>query len=179
MKEADMRDNANSLVLKKEGWLTLALLIGLATAAPLLFRQQLVTGTLVNATLILGTVLLGVRYALLIGLVPGSMALAVGLLSPAMIPMLPFIIVGNFVLVLTFAYFQKNSFWPGLLLGSVLKFVLLYVASSLVMGALLEHPLAPVLAQMMSWPQLVTALAGGILAFGILKVWRKDGAHYA
>ena len=174
-----MRENTNSLVLKKEGWLALAFLIGMATAAPLIFRQQLIAGTVVNATLILGTALLGVRYALLIGLVPSSMALAVGLLSPAMAPMLPFIILGNVVLVLSFAFLQHNSYWPGLLAGSLLKFALLYAASAYLFSNLLSPPLAPALAQMMSWPQLVTALAGGTLAFGLLRVLKKNGGHYA
>ncbi len=174
-----MRENTSSLALKKEGWLALGMLIGIAVAAPLIFRQQLIAGTIVNATLILGASLLGVRYALLIGLVPSSMALAVGLLSPALAPMLPFIILGNFALVLSFAYLQRGSYWPGLLAGSLLKCALLYAASTYLITNLLGRPLAPALAQMMSWPQLVTALAGGTLAFGLLRVLKKNGGYHA
>jgi hypothetical protein len=59
-----MRNNLNALAIKKESLLTLVLLIGMAVLAPLLFKQQLITGTIVNAALIVGVSLLGVRDGL-------------------------------------------------------------------------------------------------------------------
>ena len=87
--------NTKALVIKKEAVLTLVLLIGIAMAAPVLFKQQYITGPIVNATLIIGVVLLGGRDALLVGLLPSTIALGAGIISPVLAPMIPFIIVGN------------------------------------------------------------------------------------
>ncbi|MBN1188206.1 MAG: iron hydrogenase [Dehalococcoidales bacterium] len=168
-----MKTNLNVLSLRKEALLTLALLIGIAIAAPLLIKQQLITGAIVNATLIIGVSLLGARDGLLIGLLPSSIALATGLLSPALAPMIPFIIVGNALLVLTFNYLSKMNFWAGMIAGGVIKFAFLYGTSTIVIGLLVNKQVAPAVAQMMAWPQLVTALAGGVLAFAVLRLLKK------
>ena len=168
-----MKYHLNTLAIKKEALLTLAVLIGIAIAAPLLFKQQLITGTIVNATLIIGVSLLGARDGLLIGLLPSSVALATGLLSPALAPLIPFIIIGNAILVLTFSYLSRINYWVGVIVGSLLKFGFLYGTSTVVIGLLINKQVAPAVAQTLSWPQLVTALAGGILAFGLVKLVRK------
>ena len=168
-----MKYHLNTLAIKKEALLTLAVLIGIAIAAPLLFKQQLITGTIVNATLIIGVSLLGARDGLLIGLLPSSVALATGLLSPALAPLIPFIIIGNAILVLTFSYLSRINYWVGVIVGSLLKFGFLYGTSTVVIGLLINKQVAPAVAQMLSWPQLVTALAGGMLAFGLVKLVRK------
>ena len=165
-----MRNKFSALAIQKESVLILGLLICIAVAAPLLFRQQFITGTIVNASLILGVCLLGSRDGLLIGLIPSSFALATGLLPAALAPLIPFIIVGNAILVLTFAYFSKFNFWAGVIIGSVLKFAFLYAISFVVIGLLINKQVATVVAQMMSWPQLITALCGGIVAFGIIRL---------
>ncbi len=165
--------NKNALAIKKEALLVLVILVGIAMAAPVLFKQQYITGTIVNATLILGAVILGSKDAILIGLLPSTMAISAGIISPVLAPMIPFIIVGNTILILTFCYLSKINYWLGAVAGSVLKFGFLYATSTIVIGLLLNTQVAPVVAQAMSWPQLFTALAGSILAFGILKVMRK------
>jgi riboflavin transporter len=165
-----MRNTRAAITIKKEALLTLVVLIGLAVAAPIFFKQQLITGTIVNAALIIGVSMLGARDGLLIGLIPSSVALATGLLSPALAPMIPFIIVGNAILVLAFSYLKNINFWLGVIVGGVLKFAFLYGMSSIIVGLLINKQLAPTVAQMMSWPQLVTATAGGIVAFGTLKL---------
>jgi len=142
-------------------------------AAPILFKQQFISGTIVNASLIVGVYLLGSRDGLLIGIIPSSFALATGLLPAALAPMIPFIIISNAILVLTFTYLQKFNLWAGIIIGSVLKFIFLCATSTIVISLLFNSQIAPVVAQMMSWPQLVTALCGGIVAFWTIKVIRN------
>ena len=168
-----MRERLSVLTIRRETALTLLVLIAIAVAAPIFIKQQLITGTIVNAALIIGTVVLSTRDGLLIGLLPSSIALAAGLLSPVLAPMIPFIIVGNAILVLTFAYFKKLNFWAGVAVAALLKFTFLYGISSVVIGLLVNKTVAPMVVQMMSWPQLFTALAGGLLAFGYLKLTGK------
>ncbi len=169
-----MRNNLNAISIKKEQILMLAILIAVAVAAPLLFRQQLVTGTIVNATLIIGVSLLGIRDGLLIGLIPSSFALATGLLPSFMAPMIPFIIIGNAVLVLTFAYLNRFNYWLGIAAGSILKAAFLYGAGILVTSLIMNQQLTSAVAQMMGWTQLFTAVAGGVVAFGIVKILKNQ-----
>ncbi len=168
-----MRNNISTLGIKKEAVLMLMILIGVAMAAPLLFKEQLVTGTIVNATLIIGISSLGVVEGLLIGLIPSSFALATGLLSPVMAPMVPFIMAGNAILVLIFAYLSKINYWVGVVVGGILKSAFLYGTSSLIISLFINKQVAPTVAQMMGWPQLVTALAGGLVAFGVVKLLKN------
>ena len=113
------------------------------------------------------------RDGLLIGLIPSSLALATGLLPPVIAPMVPFIIVGNAILVLPFAYFSKFNYWVGVIGSSVLKFTFLYGTSTVVIGMYINKQVAPTIAQMMSWPQLVTAICGGTVAFGVIKLLKN------
>jgi hypothetical protein len=174
-----MKNNFQALALKKEALVILTLLIGAAIVAPVLFKQQLIAGTIVNATLILAVTCLGARDGLIISLVPSSFALATGLLPPVLAPMIPFIIAGNAILVLTFAYLSKFNFWAGVIIGSVLKFAFLFATSSIVVGLLINKQVASSVAQMMSWTQLFTAVAGGIVAFGIIKLVKGYQSKYS
>ena len=171
-----MKNWMQALAVKKEALVILVLLIGVAIAAPVFFKQQLITGTIVNATLIIGVSWLGARDGLLIGLLPSSIALATGLLSPALSPMIPFIILGNTLLVLTFNYLSRINYWVGAVAGSILKFAFLYGTSTVVVGLLINKQVAPAVAYMMSWPQLATALAGSIVAFGVVRMAKKSPA---
>ena len=69
-------------------------LVGVATIAPL-FHQQWVTGPIVNAMFIMAVALLGVQNAILLCLLPSTIALSVGLLPAILAPVIPFIIISN------------------------------------------------------------------------------------
>lgn len=192
-------------------------LLALATGAPLLgFHSQWVTGPIVNAALILSVFLLDIRGAMLIGLLPSTIALSTGLLPATLASMVPFIIISNVIFVLVIDYFfchsesrvseMKNpldsddmgfkgflrqtqdrplaslrttstKYWFGLILAAGLKFLFLFVTSGLVIKLLLNQKLTATVLQMMSWPQLFTAIIGGMLAFGILKMLKNKKAE--
>ena len=160
-----------TLVLKRENISTLiqfVALVGIATVAPLL-GQQAITGPIVNATLFISVMFLGAQNAILVGLVPSLIALSVGLLPSVLAPMIPFIMVGNTILIITFSYLKEKGFWSGMILASVFKFLFLFGTSSIVINLLLKKEIASKVAMMMSWPQLFTALAGGLIAYIFLK----------
>ena len=155
-----------TLVINKEKIFVLSqfiILIGIATAAPL-FHSQPITGSIVNATLFIAVVLLGVKSAILIGLVPSLIALSTGLLSPVLAPMIPFIMTGNAVLILVFNYLRNKNYWLAIISASFIKFLLLFSFSREISSAI---------AVMMSWPQLLTALSGGLIAYLFLKAVKK------
>ena len=174
-------------------------LLGIATGAPLLgFHSQWITGPIVNAALILTVFLLDIRAALIIGILPSTIALSTGLLPAPLAPMIPFIIISNSILVLLIDLIyhpelvsgstpksqempnppaggrHDKKYWLGLLTGSGLKYLFLFFTSGLVIKLLLNAKVAPTVAQVMSWPQFFTALIGGILAFVILKIIKKN-----
>jgi hypothetical protein len=163
-----MNSRAESLTINRTAVITFVVLLGIATAAPLC-HNQFITGPIVNATLLIAVALLGMRDGLLIGLIPSSIALATGLLPPVLAPMIPFIILGNAILVVTFGYLRDKNYWLALVSGSVLKFAFLFGTSSVVTSLLVNQKVAANVAMMMSWPQLATALMGGLIAYGFLR----------
>ncbi|TSD05139.1 MAG: [Fe] hydrogenase subunit HymD [Parcubacteria group bacterium Athens0714_12] len=112
--------------------------------------------------------------AILIGLIPSLIALSTGLLPPVLAPMIPFIMAGNTILILTFSYLKEKNFWLGVISASFLKFIFLFSASSIVINLLLKKEIAAKVALMMSWPQLLTALSGGLLAYLFLKFFKNN-----
>jgi len=153
-------------------------LAGLATALPFFIHLQWLTGPIVNAILILVLFLVGVRSALVVALVPSLMALSGGLLPAVLAPVVPFIMISNAILVLSVDWFYNQvkdsgrGYWAGVLVGAILKFAFLYLSVGWITKLLLKQELAVKVAQMMSWPQLATAILGGLIAFIILK-WLK------
>lgn len=147
-----------------------AALLAVATIAPL-FHNQPITGPIVNATLFLGVIFLGTQNALLVGLIPSVIALSSGLLPSPLAPMVPFIMLGNAVLIITFGWLKQKNFWLAVGASSILKFLFLFSTSFVVINLIAQKPIAQKASQMMAWPQLTTALAGGLLAYLILKIF--------
>ena len=153
-------------------------LAAVATFLPFFIHLQWVTGPIVNAILIITLFLIGIRSAFVIALIPSVVALGSGLLPAPLAPMIPFIMMGNVILVLAVDWFSRNiknaekGYWMGVGMGALLKFALLYYSADIVIGLLLKQQLAVKVAQMMSWPQFATAVAGGVLAWGFLRSFR-------
>ncbi len=156
-------------------FLTLA---SVATIMPFYIHLQWVTGPIVNALLILTLFLVGIRSALVLCLVPSMMALAGGLLPAVLAPVVPFIMIGNVILVLAVDRFYNlaksanKGYWFGVIFGASAKFVFLILSVNFIAKLLIRQELAAKVAQMMSWPQFATAITGGLIAYGALK-WLK------
>jgi len=158
---------------------SIAQFAGLASVAmflPYLIHIQWITGPIVNAILILTLLKFGFRNAIILATVPSLMALSGGLLPIVLAPVVPFIMIGNVILILCvdWAYNnfkdKKKGYWTGVIAGASLKFLFLFLSVNIISGLLIQQELAIKVAQMMSWPQLYTALLGGVIAWG---VWKK------
>ncbi len=141
-----------------------AVLLFIASFAPLL-GNQLLTGSLVNAALFFAAYYLGFQAAVLISLIPSIIALSIGLLPAVLAPMVPFIMVGNIILVTTF-HCLKERIWIAAFLASLLKFAFLFTASFVVAEIISKEEIVSRVLTMMSWPQLFTALAGALFLIG-------------
>ena len=143
-------------------------LVGAAVLAPLV-HSQLVTGTIVNAALFVAVMLVGFRAAASVALVPSLIALAVGTLPLAMAPMLPFIMASNIALAGIFALLKNANYWLATFAASLAKFGFLVLSANIILAALTHGKMTAVLASMMGWPQLVTAMLGAVLAFALFE----------
>lgn len=150
-----------------------ALLLVVIAGLPAVIHSQFVTGPLVNAALLIAAATLGAVPAIMLGMISSPIALAAGLLPLPLAPMVPFIMLGNAVLVLAFHAFFKRTFVGAVAIAAVLKFVLLSGTVAYVLSAMLPEPLVNTLGVMMGLPQLVTALAGGVIAYGALFAAKK------
>ncbi len=162
-------------------------LAGAATILPFFIHIQWITGLIVNAILILTLFLVGVRSALVLCLIPSMMALTGGLLPAILAPVVPFIMIGNVILILVIDYAtrrQNNAnlrqgtlndtkgYWLGVIAGAGLKFLFLFASVNFIAKLLIKQELAVKVAQMMSWPQFATAVVGGGIAWVVLR-WLK------
>ncbi len=132
-------------------------------------QNQWVTGTVVNAVLFVAAWRLGIVNAAFIAILPSSIALMRGLLLPPQAMIIPFIIISNILLISTFVILKKKSL-IGVVTASLLKFLFLAGTTSL----LFAEKLPITLLQMMQWPQLITALAGGFIAIAFIKKFPQE-----
>ncbi len=154
---------------------TFAILLGISVVAPMLGLPQFFTGTLVNATLLVAVVLLGPRAAVSIGVLPSLFAVMSGQLPAPLAPLVPLIMLGNVLLVTVFSLLRERGWWLGAVAAAVVKYCWLFGATSLLAAStgLLAAPVVPVALTMMGWPQLVTALSGGAIAYAVLRPARR------
>jgi hypothetical protein len=171
-----IKENIMAKIILKEGVFSYAmkftLLFGISIAAPFLHFQAL-TGTIVNAVLFITVVILGRKEAIMIGIFPSLISITTGLLLPAVIPLIPFIVLGNAILIFIFSFIREENYWKGVVAGSLLKFGFLYLAGIVSAQLFFGKEFAKIALTMFSWQQLLTALSGGVVAYATLKILKK------
>lgn len=157
----------------KEKIIVFSVLAALTAYLPTVIHIQMITGPLVNMSLILALFLIGSEAAILLALAPSVLALSSGLLPLPLAPVVPFIMISNIILIGVYHYLGRKKFGVSIFLAGGLKFLFLYSVTNLLLTNLLPAPLAVNLAAMMGSIQFVTALTGGLLAYGVLKALKK------
>ena len=141
-----------------------ALLLAVAIVFQLVKMGQYVTGTGINAVLVTAVGVCGLPWAIAIGIMTPMLAVLLGVQPPPAIVLVPFIMAGNTVYVVLFSLLRRYSDYAGIIAAAPAKFILLYTAANIIIGKL---PAPIKLA--FSFPQLITALAGGAIALAVLK----------
>jgi hypothetical protein len=126
-------------------------------------QNQWITGTIINAIIFLAVWRVGVVNAAFIAFLPSSIALLRGLLPAPMAILIPCIVLSNIILIAAF-YALKKYPLAGIISASLAKFLFLFAISTYFIK------IASPLLIMMHWPQLFTALAGGLIAVGAIKI---------
>ncbi|MFH1183231.1 MAG: hypothetical protein V1690_03140 [Candidatus Moraniibacteriota bacterium] len=125
-------------------------------------QNQFIVGPIVNAVLFWVALRVGITNALFIAVIPSLIALFRGMLPPTAAMFIPFIILGNCAMILAFSLI-KSKLWLRVAASSVLKTLVIFLPTWLLLN--LSSPVS----FMMSWPQLVTAIVGGLIVVIINK----------
>ncbi|NLB40854.1 MAG: ECF transporter S component [Clostridiales bacterium] len=133
--------------------------------------SQYVIGSLVNLCLIVAAVTLGIKGGAVIAIMAPIIAFLQGFTPFAML-VIP-IALGNLVLVVVVALLYKKNMILAFATGTIAKFLALYIGIVLIVLPFFL-PNAPAQLQVVfSWPQMVTASIGGVLAALILPILKK------
>lgn len=152
----------------KTNWLTrTALLLAIALVFQMGGFPQPITGPLVNTVLYLAASIVGWQGGILIGILTPVVAAMRGILPPPLTPLIPFIALGNATMVVLFYLLKSKNKIIAIIVASVVKFLILFSAVNL----LVQVP--PAVSKMMSLPQLITALTGGIVALLVMTILKK------
>ena len=144
---------------------------------------QLVTGSIVNLILLTSLFLIGFGSGLTIGLISPFLAFFLGI--PGILPVVPFIAVGNAILV-TVAWLVRKPMLAsgtknkavsvaGLIAASAAKFLFLWIGLTKIALPLLGLTSGQMskVTVMFAWPQMVTALIGSALALIIVNLLKN------
>ena len=140
-------------------------------------NNNFIVGPLVNAVLIIATAAAGLWGGTAIAvIVPFVSALTnKAAIAPIILTFSPFIAAGNFILVLCSHLFMKKNKAVGIGLGAFLKFLFLFASITVFTSmANIQPKIAASLMLLFSWPQLITAVIGGIIAFIVLKALERQ-----
>ncbi len=129
--------------------------------------SQFIVGPLINACLLIAAAYTGLAGGAVVSVLSPFGAILTGAAIP--LPFAPFIAVGNFILVLLYVLIKKKPV-AAIASGAVLKFGFLW-ASILIFTGMMKIPAqkANIMIASFSWPQLVTALVGGIIGLAVIK----------
>jgi len=172
------------MIAKRVLWITqTAIFIAILVSAQAVTRPlgQFVTGSCVNFILVSSCILAGLHSAAVVAIISPIFAfLIIG--TPIFPLLIPFLMAGNFVLVVAVHFISGKSFknltlrsyiriCVAAVSGAILKFLVLWVG--IVQIALLFIPdIKPAqveaLSATFSWPQIVTALIGSALAISVM-----------
>jgi len=164
------QENVVSLDIKSVATKTfqLSIFVALAVVAPY-FSNQLITGSIVNALLFISVSIMGFESAFLLCLIPSLISIYTGLLPLVLAPMIPFIMTGNALMVLSFSKLSKKGFWFGAIPAAVIKFAFIWVVGMVLVNSVL-HGIAKNILLMIGWPQLATAITGASIAYLFLSI---------
>ena len=163
---------------KKVLWITrTAVLIAITVALQALTLQlgnQIITGSIVNLMLVISVMTCGLPTGLTVAALTPVLPTLLGF-GPVW-PIVPFVAAGNMVLALLWHVIGNRNmgnkyiaYALALFAGAIGKFLVLYFGVvHIALPYILGMPGHPVLSFMFSYPQLITAVTGGVCAIILL-----------
>lgn len=139
--------------------------------------HNFIVGPVVNAVLLIATAIAGLWSGVAISVIAPIVSALTNkaAIAPLIFAFSPFIIIGNIIIVTCFYLVGKKSRVAGVASGALLKFGFLYAAVSVFTSVVEMKPqVAIMLKSLFSWPQLLTAAIGGVIALAVLKLIGKN-----
>lgn len=163
----------------------LAIILSLTVVVQIAGLPQPITGPLINAILFFTAALLGSVAGVVVGCLTPAVALIRGQLPMPLAPMVPFIALGNITLVLVYnglkntkirqsRLFVSVNHYLTIIFAAVAKFFFLFLSVKIILPILLKVDIPPKIVFLMTTPQLITAVVGGILATIFMKIFKKN-----
>jgi hypothetical protein len=152
----------HSQVYSKKQILWFSLSLSLLLAAPF-FKQQLLTGTIVNALLFISLIVFGKRTAVFFALLPSLLSLVLAFVHPMLVPL---IMLSNLVLLACFSWvYKREGFFLGVFFAGLVKTGFLLFSATFFLNDVLGENVLKILSPI----QLVTAWGGGVLAYFVVR----------
>jgi len=139
-------------------------------------HNNFIVGPVVNAVLLTATEITGILGGIIISVIAPLISAITNNapIAPVILAFSPFIAGGNIVYVLLFALIGKKNRLAGIISGAVAKAGFLFASVKAFLCFMkVNETVAATLTTMFSWPQLVTAVAGGLIALAVIPAVRK------
>ncbi len=153
----------------------LAVVVVVQIAGRSLPNNNFIVGPLVNMCLLVATMTAGVYGGAAIAILSPFTSLINNNapIASVLLPFAPVIAIANLVFVLVFFYLYDKNKYVGLGAAAVLKFGVLFLGIRIFLQIFNFPKFTEKLFQLFSWPQLVTALIGGLVAIPVIYGVRK------
>jgi len=145
--------------------------------------NSFVVGPLVNGVIITTVLITDTKFGILVGICTPILAVLTGQLAAPMVPFSPFIMLGNATYALLFGisykYIKNYGSYAGIALGAVFKMIILLTSVKYLVplfGVNIPKPVLTKLSVMMSYPQIITAVSGGIVALIFYSIYKRTYA---
>lgn len=165
-----------------------ALFLALTLVIQLTNLPQPLMGPLVNAILLLASVILGPVPAVILGMLTPAIALIRGHLPPFLAVLVPFIALANGSFIMTFVLITRAipdrsdrmfsiSKMTAVGLAGALKTGFLFLSVRVLIPLWLGLDIPQKIALMMTTPQFITAVSGGLIALFLSHLYSKRLIH--
>ena len=138
-------------------------------------NNNFIVGPLVNMCLLVAAMTAGVTGGITIAILSPLTSLINNNapVAAALLPFSPVIALANIAFVLTFYFLYNKNKYIGLAAAAVFKFGLLFLGIRIFLNIFDFPKFTQKLFQLFSWPQLVTAIIGGIIAIPVIYTLKK------
>lgn len=137
--------------------------------------NNFIVGPLVNLCLLTAAMTAGVAGGITIAILSPFTSLINNNapIAAALLPFAPVVAAANITFILAFYFLYKRNKFIGLGVGAVLKFGVLFVGIRIFLSIFDFPKFTQKLFELFSWPQLATAIIGGLVAIPVIHSVKK------
>ncbi|WP_027627802.1 ECF transporter S component [Ruminiclostridium cellobioparum] len=168
-------NNRNNIRMITRTAVLLAVVVVVQIVGRSLPNNNFIVGPLVNMCLLLAAMTAGMAGGITIAILSPFTSLINNNapIAAALLPFAPVIALANIIFVLAFYLLYNKNKFIGLGVGAVLKFGVLFLGIRIFLNIFSFPKFTQKLFELFSWPQLLTAVIGGLVAIPVIYSVRK------